>query len=180
MATRWPSWILVSAQYLKMHFSNWFEIWHICWFILNKGQVWFSTRSEIQDGHQVAIMDFCFRSISQETFEKLILNLAYLLVQVRRRLCSILDLIKNLIWLPGSHFEFLIPLNIWRSVWAIDLKFVTFIGTYKAKVRFDFGPNRKSNMATWLPSWIFISAQYFKKRLSNWFEIKHTVYIGTY
>ena len=125
MAARQPSWIFVSAQYLKKPFFNWFEMLHIYWYISDKGPVWFWTQSKIQYGCQEAILDFYFRLISQEAFEQLIKIFAHLLVHIRRRSSSI------------------------------------------------FGPDQKSNMATRRPSWIFISAQYLKKPLSNWFEILH-------
>ena len=61
-----------SAQYLKKHLSNQFEILLVYWCISGGGQVLFWTRSEIQYGRQAAILDFHFHSISQEAFEQLI------------------------------------------------------------------------------------------------------------
>ena len=128
MAARRPSWIFISIQYLKKRLSNWFEIWHIYWYLLDKGQVRFWTWSEIQYGSQATILDFCFRSISREAFEQSIWNFAGLLVHIRRRSRSIFHLIGNPIWLPSSHLG-LFVLNISRSVWAIDLNICRFIGT---------------------------------------------------
>ena len=61
-----------SAQYLKKHLSNQFEILQVYWYISGGGQVLFWTRSENQYGRQAAILDFHFHSISQEAFEQLI------------------------------------------------------------------------------------------------------------
>ena len=73
-----------SAQYLKKHLRNQFEILQVYWYVVSEGgQVLFWTRSEIQYGCQVAILDFCFCSISQGTYEQLILNFAHLLVHIR-------------------------------------------------------------------------------------------------
>ena len=129
MAARRPSWIFVFAQYLKKYLSNWFKILHIYRYILDKGLLWFWSRSGNQCGRQAAILDFRFCSISQETFEQFIWNFAYLLVCIRQRSTSILDPIRYPIWLPGGHLGFSFPLNISRSFWAIDLIICEFIGT---------------------------------------------------
>ena len=42
------------------------------------------------------------------------------------------------------------------------------------KVKFHFGPDKKSNMAARWAFWIFVSTQYLKKRLSNLPEISFT------
>ena len=118
------------AQYPKKCLSNQFEILQVYWYISVGGRVWLWTRSKIQYGCQVAILDFYFCSISQEAFEQSIWNFAGVLVHIRGRLSSILDPIRNPIWPPGGHLGFSFPLNISRSVWAIDLKFGTFIDTY--------------------------------------------------
>ena len=170
MATKRPSWIFLCAQYLKKFLSSWFEILHIYWYILGKGILWFWSRSENQYGHQVAILDF----VSAQYLKKRLSNWFeiwhiywYILVEgqvcfwtrseiqygrqaaiLDFRFCSISqEAFKQLIW-----------------------NFCTFIGTYKTKVNYDFGPNRKSNMAARWPSRIFVSAQYLKKHLSNYFK----------
>ena len=66
-------------------------------------------------------------------------------------------------------------LSISGIVRAVDFQFYRFIGMYVMQVKFNFGADQKPNMVTRWPSWIFISSQYFKKRLSrpNWLKFLH-------
>ena len=83
MAARRTSLIFVSAQYLKKLLSNYFDILQDYWYILDEGQARFWSQSEIQYSRQEAILDFCFRSTSQEVFELSTGYFADLLVPIR-------------------------------------------------------------------------------------------------
>ena len=126
---------------------NWKQIWPLC--------------------HHLG---FCFCLISRGAYELLIWNVAGLLVHISCRSSWILMPSGNPIWPPGSYLLFSFLHNISRNLWAIDLKFCRFIGTYKMQVKYDFGADRKSNMAARKPSWIYISAQYHTEGLSYCFE----------
>ena len=93
----------------------------------------------------------------------------------RYRSSSIFRPIGNPIWPPGSHLGFSFPLNISRTVRAIDLKFGMWFYHEKIQVKFDFQVDLKSNMAARQPSWIFVSAQLLKNRISDWLEIWYVV-----
>ena len=135
MAARWwQSLIFISTRSLKTCLRNWFEILHIYWYILDKGEVWFWTWSESQYGRQVAILDFRFRLISQEVFEQSTWNFAGLLVHIRWRSGFILDLIGNWIWPP-------ILCEIFQELWHIGFASKVWTLSHSERARFKFGPH---------------------------------------
>ena len=76
--------------------------------------------------------------------------------QIKRRSSSIFEPIQNPLWPLGSHLGFSFPPNISRIFESIDLKCCRIISTIVPQIKLDFLADRKSNMATRQPSWIFI------------------------
>ena len=110
---------------------------------------------EIKYGRQAAIFDFPFRSITQEPFELFQWFLGCECIIIRYRSSSILEPIGNPTWPPASHLGFSFPLNNSRTVWGISMIFRMWIYHYMIQVKFDFGANRKSNMAARQPIFDF-------------------------
>ena len=146
-------------HYLKSYWSNLFEILRGYWCISEDVHFWISDGSDIQYGRQAAILDFRFRSITQEPLKQLAWNLVCGFIMKRYRSSLIFRPIGNPIWQPGSHLGFPFPLNISRTIRAIDLKFGMWFYHEKIQVKVEFGTDPKSNMAARPSSWISISAQ---------------------
>ena len=167
MAARAPSWIFFRTLYLKNHLSNQFEFFIIYWYPCKDVfcQIW--RLSEIQYGRQGAILDFLLDTISQEPCVKSIWNFCNLLRSMQLGVLPNFAPIGNPTWPQGRHLGFSFGHYISRTIWAINLKFLSFIGIHARMCPTKFHADWKSNMAARAPTWIFFRTLYLKNHLSN-------------
>ena len=171
MAARAPSWIFFRTLYLKNHLSNQFEIFIIYWYPCKDVSYQISRWLEIQYGRQGANLDFLSDTISQEPFKQLIWNFYHLLVFVQEYVLPNFVPIRNPTWPQGRHLGFSFGHYISWTIWAINLKFLSFIGIRARMYPAEFRADQKSNMAAREPSWILFRTLYLGNHLCNQFEI---------
>ena len=82
-------------------------------------------------------------------------NAYHWLVPMRGCALSNFGPIGNPIWPPGHNLEFSFARIILITVYGINLKSLSLIGTHQRMCAIEFWADRKSNMAARPPSWIF-------------------------